>query len=560
MNTNVAAHGAGAVLIVGLLSMTPSAVFAATPTLIVSGGGTTPYSTITLSGTGFAANENVSLLFGLSTTSAHTSSAGSFTGAALTIPNIPTGLYTIIGIGQTLGDVGSLAYYVAAFNPNISPSTWWTAPGSTVSFSGSGFAPNEQVTSSLGGSASPYATFAADASGAFTDRASFTIPYSLRNASAVFALHGLLSGYTQTINVGVGDLYPYINSSLWYVLPGNTIVFSGGGFGAGEGVSVYYGTSSTVIAHTTANSIGAFAATPPIFVPYGTGVAPFRVVGDLSGATVAAPITRANFYPTLNPSAYYSAPGGTISLSGSGFAPNEVVDVTMGSATTTTTATTDASGAFSIVALHLPAVGGVQIAINAVGRTSGATSNFLMTMGQYYSWIVVNNWYALGGTPLTITGHNFAAGESIALSSGGLNFGSAIAGSTGDFVANTTVPYAPAGNLTLVATGNLSNASANLTMTVAPVYTDIQLAHYFGAPGTAIEFIGHGYVPNDIVQIRTNRTGTTVVATIHADATGSFDNTSYVIPSTWLEGNLLLTITGTRSFDVKTIGYYVTGI
>jgi hypothetical protein len=96
-------------------------------------------------------------------------------------------------------------------------------------------------------------------------------------------------------------------------------------------------------------------------------------------------------------------------------------------------------------------------------------------------------------------------------------------------------------------------------MTRAPIYTDLQLASYAGASGESVEFIGHGYVPNDSIELRTDRTGSAPVATWSADAAGDFDFTGYALPADLTEGNLTFTVTGTNSFDTKSIVYYVTG-
>ncbi len=550
-----------AALLAVTLAAAPAAALmshAASPTLTIAAAGSTPYSTLTLSGSGFQPGEVVQLIFGLSTATTSTDAQGTFSGATLQVPNVASGLYIVLAIGQSSGATAFSNFYVGSFYPTISPSTWWAAPGTTETFSGSGFAPNETISVTLSGSSTPFATFAADSSGTFTNQGSLTLPYALRNQSATFVVHGASSGISLSATVGIGDLYPYASPTSWYILPGNTVTFSGGGFGESEVINVYQTGSSTPVATATADQSGAFTSATPVMIPYGTGVANYSVVGASSGASVAVPITRAGFYPTLTPSAYYSAPGGTITLGGSGFAPNETVNITLGTSGSTT-AHTDSTGAVAPIPVKLPAVGGQQISITGVGALSGATASFKMTMGQYYTWMVVDNWYAQGGTPLTVTGHNFAAGESIALSTVNGVFSNATADQNGDFAATTTVPYAQPGMLTLTATGSQSNAPANVNMTVAPVYTDIQLGSYAGAPGSAVEFIGHGYVPNDVVQVTTDRTGTTPVATIQADGTGSFDYKGWSIPAGWSEGNLTLTIVGTKSFDTKTITYYVAG-
>ena len=96
-------------------------------------------------------------------------------------------------------------------------------------------------------------------------------------------------------------------------------------------------------------------------------------------------------------------------------------------------------------------------------------------------------------------------------------------------------------------------------MFVAPVWTNLQLGSYAGAPGVAITFIGSGYLPNEPIQIMTDRTGTTIVHTFNADNNGVFNNSGYTIPADFAEGDLTLTVKGTNSFTSKDIVFYVTG-
>jgi large repetitive protein len=517
----------------------------------------TPYSVLSISGSGFQPGESVLLIFGLSQATTTADGTGSFSGTSLMVPNVSGGTYVVLALGQTSGTIAFSYFFVGSFFPLASPSTWWTAPGTAVTFSGSGFSPGEPITITQSGSSTPLASLAADSGGGFSGAGSFIIPYTARNSSLTFSVQGGNSGATIPITIGVGDLYPWANPSSWYILPGSSVTFSGGGFGSGEGVSVYYGTSTTALAHATADLTGAFTSTTSVMIPYGTGAALFRVVGDDSGVEVATPITRASFYPTLTPSAYYSAPSGTISLAGSGFVPNEPVNIMLGSATTSVVA--DGTGAFSIPSVQLPAVSDTTLSVTAVGATSGATAEFVMAMGKYYTWLNLSSWWAGGGTPLTVFGHNFAPGESVVLSTSAGAFATTTVDFSGNFEAVTTVPYAPPGSVTITATGAMSGSPASVDMTVAPVWTDIQLGAYAGAPGTAINFIGSGYAPNDIVEIMTDRTGSATVHTITASGTGTFNDSDYLIPADWTEGEVTFTIHGTRSFDTKTIVYYVTG-
>ncbi|MDB5225624.1 MAG: hypothetical protein JWL87_576 [Candidatus Adlerbacteria bacterium] len=531
-----------------------SIAFAAAPSLSVSGGNTA-YAPITVGGSGFAAGEQVQVLLGLSNTTATANAQGAFSGAALTIPNVPSGLYIVIGIGQTSGQVAFSYLYVQSLYPQVSPSSWYMAPGSMLSWSGSGFAPNEPITVKRDGET--IASFAADANGAFTNAGASTVPFSLHGGTNAYVIKGGNTGASMSMSLSVADLYPYVSPSAWYILPGNMVTFTGGGFGLNEPVSVYLGDDDEAVAHGIADASGSFMGQAQVTIPYGTGLAEYRVVGDLSEAAAEAPITRANFYSSLNPSSYYSAPGMQITLAGSGFAPDEDVVVEV-EGDEVGTAHTNALGSFSGLMVKVPTTPNSLATISATGEKSGSNPSFDMAIGAYYSWINLSTWYEKGGMPLTITGHNYLPGEEVVAKSGSQELGSGTADSMGDVTIAARVPYAPSGPAQIVATGETSGAPGTATMTVAPVYTDLQLASYAGAPGTAVTFVGHGYVGGDTIAVTTDRSGSAIVATFTADSTGSFNNSSFVIPDDYAEGELVLTVSGQNSYDTKTITYYVT--
>jgi hypothetical protein len=213
--------------------------------------------------------------------------------------------------------------------------------------------------------------------------------------------------------------------------------------------------------------------------------------------------------------------------------------------------------------VQVPPKPDTTLTVSATGEDSGAQTHFDMAIGSYYSWMTLSTYWASGGSPLTVFGHNFASGESVAIMSGSAGptstaLGTATADDTGSFTANLSVPFQASGAATIFATGALSGSTAQSTMTVAPTYTDLQLARYYGAPGDHIEFIGHGYIPNEPITVTTDRTGSTQVASFTADASGNFDDSSFVIPNGFAPGNLVLTVTGAHSFSSKDITIYVT--
>lgn len=447
----------------GLFSIAAPA-FAATPVLSATAAVTVPGAPATITGASFAPGEKVFITFGSHTTEVTANGSGSFS-ATLPIPPAQASLQFSSAWGESSG-TWALAYlWVAGFNPAVTPSAWYILPGTMLSFTGSGFAPNETVTATY--ASSTLGTFTTDSSGAFSGQAARALPLPLMNTTA-------------------------------------TITFT----------------------------------------------------GSVSHAQTSNTITIGQLYPSITPSSWYTPAGSSISLTGSGFAPNESVAIVAGARSTSATA--DTSGAFSVSSLQLPASASGALTITATGSLSKAAASAQITIAGLTPWLTFSTYWAQGGSPFIIYGNSFAPGESISLSSGNTALGTTTANTSGAFTFGSLVPYAPAGNVTITGTGANSGAAGTGTLTVAPVYVDLQLKSYAGAPGQPIEFIGHGFLPNEPVQITTDRTATTIVATFTADATGNFDST-YTVPASFAPGKLTLTAFGTHSFTTTAITYYVTG-
>ncbi|HEY6019876.1 MAG TPA: hypothetical protein VIY48_08205, partial [Candidatus Paceibacterota bacterium] len=106
----------GAIAAAVLFLATAAAVFAASPSVTFTGG-STPGATLSVSGSGFQPNEPVHLMLGVSTADTHADATGNFSGASLTIPNVPSGNYIVIALGQNSGMVAFAYLYVGGFFP-----------------------------------------------------------------------------------------------------------------------------------------------------------------------------------------------------------------------------------------------------------------------------------------------------------------------------------------------------------------------------------------------------------------------------------------------------------
>lgn len=495
--------------IIALASAT--AVFAASPSVSYTASGSTPGSTLTLSGSGFQPGETVSLSFGLSSASATVNGSGSFSGATLTIPNVSSGLYYVIAVGQSSGMVAFNSIWINSFFSNAGPSSWYINPGSTITWSGSGFAPNETVTL-RDGAGTTLTTWTANGSGSFSGVGATVVPFSARNGTVSYRLTGSSSGANLSYTLAVADLYPYVNPSTWYAAPGTQVTFSGGGFGPNETVSLYVGTSTTALGSATTDASGNFMGLGPTALPFGA-TANYRIVGSSSGASGLVPITLAGFYPSLTPSSYYSAPGGIISLSGSGFAGNEPVSIMVG--TTPLSATTNNMGAFTIASVQVPATPNTPATISARGGLSSASTSFSMAIGQYYPNITPSFWFSYPGDTVTFQGDGLAPNETITVSGAGT--GTITTDSMGKFTGYSAT--LPSSNATYTFTGSKSITPFSITIALGTRVSAIWFDTYWATGGTALTVYGAGFGNGETVNLSY---GGTALTTVTADTSGSF--------------------------------------
>ena len=518
-----------------------------------------PGQTMTVSGSGFAPSEKVDISVGGSTPVQVTNGVlGTFNNVSITVPYSALPFATLTAFGESSHATATTTITLGAYFATVTPSSYYVQPGSMISFLGTGFAPSENVQISV--ASSPTATpttiesVTTDAAGNLS-AANISVPLTA-SGSQIFSFSGSLSNVHTSVTVGVAPLNPNVSADNYFALPGSIVHVTGTGFGISEPVHVTAGTFSANTTATVKGAVGPIAVT----LPFGntTSSIVITLTGGSSHVSASTTVTLASFYPSVSPSTYYTTPGSSVSFTGSGFAANEKVNETLNGASIGST-TADAMGNIIVAAATMPL--SVHNAANYTftGASSGASASVSVTLSGFYASVGLSNYYAVGGTAETVSGIGFAGNEPVSVTFGGVSLGNATTAADGSFSMVTTVPFATAGNKNVVATGTISGASATTTFTEAPVYVSAQLGTYAGAPGTAVDFIGSGYLPNEPVTIMTSQTGSTVEYTFNADASGNFNNSGFMIPANFTPGNLTITITGQHSLTPVSIVYYVTG-
>jgi len=150
------------------------------PNASPSGWYVVPGQSLSISGSGWPPNASITIQGGDGTMTATTNGSGAFTSPTITVP------YKWQNSTQTFVVSGSGAAYsvpmtitIGTFYPNLNPSSYYVAQGSTMSASMSGFSPNEIVYVMLNGALVAQPT--ADGSGKAT--VSFATPNTTGNVT-----------------------------------------------------------------------------------------------------------------------------------------------------------------------------------------------------------------------------------------------------------------------------------------------------------------------------------------------------------------------------------------
>ena len=255
-----------------------------------------------------------------------------------------------------------LPHFSSAFGPILTLSTYSGAPNTSVLASGSGFAPHESVNLSIAGGNISGVT--ADTQGTFSNVA-VVVPVKSAGNYIAYAT-GDHRNQAQA-NFYLSGFYPNAHPSLWYVLPGQSLSFAGTSFAPNEIITIANAQSGAATA--TVSGSGNFA-TGNMVVPFDWqgSARTFTVSGNFSGAHIPLTVTIGTFYPQIEPSTYYVAYNGSLTVNGHGFAPNEEV-ILMSQGTQIGKKNADGSGAVMFT-LNAPSSGS-----NATLQAKGSLSN-----------------------------------------------------------------------------------------------------------------------------------------------------------------------------------------
>jgi len=443
---------------------------AAAPTLTVTPPASTRGGIVSVSGSGFAANETVVLAFdGNLTYSVRVQAtvAGQVPATNFTVPAVSgPGAHKIVATGAASQRSATAAVTVATASATLTATPASTTRGGTTVLGGTGWVANEVITVTLDGVATPLAVVHADAQGAFPGTP-VTIPYTATVGTHTLTATGAVSGRTATATLTIGAVSATLVATPATTTRGGVTTLSGAGWAADETITVTLSDLASPLAVVHATPQGLFPSTA-VTIPYTAtvGAHTLTAAGAVSKRTATATLTLATVAATFAVTPAATNRGGLITLSGGSFAPNEAVTVTVdGVITPLATITATAQGTLSATGVSIPySIPVGPHTLRATGAISKRSATAGITISALTPSISVSPSAAAPGATVTVTGKGFGRQEQVTLALNGaalVTAPTAITTTNGAFSATFTVPSTVLnGQNTISAVGNESRVTA----------------------------------------------------------------------------------------------------
>jgi hypothetical protein len=257
-----------------------------------------PGNNVTISATGFGPGETVDVFWGrMNGTPAATLTAdgsGSISRASVPVGVAPVGPTTLVLVGTKTQATATAPYQMLGLYPTTTPHPYAVLSGKTMTYTGSGFAPGEQVLVYFNASGgTPALTVQANSGGTFST--SFVVPFGLTGRQTLTAI-GEQSRAAVSTGFTVLPYAPTVQASTYGALPGTSISFYANGFAPNEVVLVYVGrgqgSAGTLATAFRVNGQGDAAAAGSFVIPSNAGPAlSFTLVGQESGGSGVAKVS-----------------------------------------------------------------------------------------------------------------------------------------------------------------------------------------------------------------------------------------------------------------------------
>jgi hypothetical protein len=188
------------------------------------------------------------------------------------------------GAASAFGSFTLRVYPVASLSANLASAS----PGTTITFTGSGFVPMEDVSVHVGSVDSPGVQTPADGNGSMS--------LSLRQPQAPYGAHDVYALGETSGKLGATSVFvtPVLRVTPRTATAGSQVVVSGAGFGASEQINIYWGNPRQLLGSATARGAGSFSGNAGLTITIPANAPPGRnglaAVGQSTGAIAVGEI------------------------------------------------------------------------------------------------------------------------------------------------------------------------------------------------------------------------------------------------------------------------------
>src|SRR5215469_227944 len=257
-----------------------------------------PGDSVSISASGFGAGEKINVYWGRTigtpATTLTADGSGSVGRASVPVGVAPVGTTTLVLVGQKTHTTATAAYQMLGLYPTTASHPYAVKSGKSITFTGSEFAPGEQVLIYLNAaSGAPALTATANSGGSFST--SFVVPFGLKGSQSLTAV-GSQSRAAVSSGFDVLPYNPVAQASTYGAMPGTAVSFYASGFAANKVVLVYagggHGQTGTLVSAFRVNAMGSASAAGHYIVPSGVGPGLyFNLVGQQSGGSATAKVS-----------------------------------------------------------------------------------------------------------------------------------------------------------------------------------------------------------------------------------------------------------------------------
>lgn len=454
----------------------------------------------------------------------------------------------VVGMGSGV----AIVYAAVSFSPTpfVGLDFYSGPPGSTIQVSGGNYMNGEIVSLYLGSTLTPPVASSRAREDSLFGPVAVVIPPATVQGPLLITAIGASSTLSASNSFYVQGLNPTLSvASTTVNTPGAMLTLSGAGFVANEPINISLGSASSTM---TADGIGNFSNALLTIPVINSGTYLIQATGQFSHTNASAYFFVGGFFPVVTPSEFYAIPGDTLTFNGKNFAPNEVVGLSIGTSTATTTIqfSAEGSGSFTNMASYQIPFEASNSSIPFIfrGSSSGATATASVTVGQLNAVVTLSKYFILPGEQLTFSGHGFGGGEMVDIVNGTstIPLVSFPADSTGAFfnAGNLMVPFAMASSTPMfIAKGRTSGAIASATVTVGSFSASITPSAFFLQRGNSFMVRGTGFAPNESVTVTV---GGNVPRSSYVDAAGNVGVGPFIVSLT-SPSTLIVRAAGTSS-------------